>query len=133
MEQTITFEVAASEAQVLQALVAKARSAGQTINEMFAGLSRNEQPLTLATDSGTVVFHDLASYEKLLDEIETAEALAGIQRGLESMRAGRGKPMKEAFEEIRRDLNLPERPLKCSTKSHSKIALARTSKKQRVG
>ena len=133
MTQTITFEVAESEAQVLQALVAKARSAGKTINEMFAGLKDNEQPLTLATDSGTVVFQDLASYEKLLDEIETAEALAGIQRGLESMRAGRGKPMKEAFEEIRRDLNLPERPLKCSIKSHSKTALARTSKKQPVG
>ncbi len=109
MSQTVTFEVAEADAQVLQALVVKARDAGKTIAEMFAGMKERRHPLMLDTDSGTVVFQDLASYERLLEEIETAEAIAGIKRGLESVREGRGKPLDEAFAELRSRLNLPEK------------------------
>ena len=109
MSQTITFEVAEADAQVLQALIVKAQDAGKTIAELFAGMKERQRPLMLDTDSGTVVFQDLASYEKLLEEIETAEAIAGIKRGLESVREGRGKPLDEAFVELRSRLNLPEK------------------------
>lgn len=109
MAQTITFEVAEEDAQVLQALVFKARSAGKSLAELLAGLKDSEHPLTLAINGGAIVIQDLASYEKLLDEKDTAEAVAGIQRGLASMRAGKGKPMKEAFEQLRKELGLPGR------------------------
>ncbi len=109
MTQTITFDGVESDAQVFQDLLAKARTAGKSVTEMLTGLKDNEQPLTLAVDGETVVIQGLASYEKLLEERETAEVIAGIQRGLESMRAGGGKPVKEAFEEIRQRLDLPER------------------------
>jgi putative addiction module CopG family antidote len=41
------------------------------------------------------------------EEAEEARVLEGIRRGLEDMRAGRTQPLKEAFADIRRDLNLP--------------------------
>ena len=109
MAQTITMEVTEEDAQVLQALVFKARSVGKSLDELLAGLKDNERPLTLAINGGAIVIQDLASYEKLLDKIETAEAVAGIKRGLESMRAGRGRPADEVFDEIRKEFGLPEK------------------------
>lgn len=41
------------------------------------------------------------------DEIEMLAAIEGIKRGLASMRAGKSKPMKEAFEQLRKELGLP--------------------------
>ena len=42
------------------------------------------------------------------EEAEEARVLDGIRRGLEGMRAGRTQPLAEAFDDIRRDLNLPQ-------------------------
>jgi antitoxin ParD1/3/4 len=41
------------------------------------------------------------------EEAEEARVLEGIQRGLEEMRAGLGRPAEEVFADIRRELNLP--------------------------
>ena len=41
------------------------------------------------------------------EEAEEAQTLEGIRQGLEDMRAGRGRPADEVFDEIRRDFNLP--------------------------
>jgi putative addiction module CopG family antidote len=43
------------------------------------------------------------------EDAEEARALEGIRRGLEDVRAGRSQPLDEAFDEIRRNLNLPHR------------------------
>jgi antitoxin ParD1/3/4 len=40
------------------------------------------------------------------EEAEEAQVLKSIQRGLEDMRAGRGRPAEEVFAEIRREFNL---------------------------
>lgn len=56
----------------------------------------------------SIVNDETDAYEEISDEVELAEALAGIQRGLESMRAGKGKPMDEAFEQIRKELGLSD-------------------------
>jgi antitoxin ParD1/3/4 len=40
------------------------------------------------------------------EEAEEARTLEGIRQGLEGMRAGRGRPVDEAFAEIRRESNL---------------------------
>jgi antitoxin ParD1/3/4 len=41
------------------------------------------------------------------EEAEEARMLDGIRQGLADMRAGRGRPAEEVFDEIRRDFNLP--------------------------
>ena len=41
------------------------------------------------------------------EEAEEARVLEGIHRGLEDMRAGRGRPAEEVVEDIRRAFNLP--------------------------
>jgi antitoxin ParD1/3/4 len=42
------------------------------------------------------------------EEAEEARALEGIRQGLEDIRQGRTQPLAEAFDDIRRDLGLPQ-------------------------
>ncbi len=46
------------------------------------------------------------AYEELLDRLDRAEAIAGIQRGLESMRRGEGTPARAALEQLRSQLGV---------------------------
>ena len=55
-----------------------------------------------------VVVQDAEAYEELLSVVERAEAILGIQRGLESLRAGRGQSIDEAFAAIRKELGVGE-------------------------
>lgn len=48
-----------------------------------------------------LVVQDAESYQKLLDLIDRAEAIVGIQRGLESMASGQGHPMREVLSKLR--------------------------------
>ena len=54
-----------------------------------------------------VVVQDPQSYQKMLDAVERAEAIEGIRQGLESMRAGRGIPLKDAVAKLRKKYKLP--------------------------
>ena len=56
-----------------------------------------------------VVVQDAASYQKILEMIDRAEAIEGIRRGLESAKHGKGKPAREVFEELRKKHNTPPR------------------------
>jgi hypothetical protein len=49
-----------------------------------------------------LVIQDAESYQRLLDLIDRAEAIAGIQRGIESMNRGEGRPMREFLGELRK-------------------------------
>ena len=42
-----------------------------------------------------IVVHDVASYQRLLDRAERAEAIEGIRGGLESAARGEGRPAEE--------------------------------------
>jgi hypothetical protein len=55
----------------------------------------------------TVVVQDAASYKRLLAEVERAEAIIGIQRGLDSMAAGKGKPAASVLERLRKKHRIP--------------------------
>ena len=56
-------------------------------------------PLILTVNGeAKLVVQDAESYQALLERVEVIE---GLQRGLQDMRAGRVKPTKEAFREIR--------------------------------
>ena len=48
-----------------------------------------------------LVVQDAESYQELLDRLERAEAIAGIRRGLESMKRAEGIPLEEAEPDLR--------------------------------
>lgn len=49
-----------------------------------------------------VVVQDARSYQRLLDTVDKAEAIAGINLGLESMARRRGEPALAVFTRLRR-------------------------------
>lgn len=50
-----------------------------------------------------LIVQDAAAFEDMLD------AIRGIQRGLDSMKAGTGKPLQQALDEIRAQNKIPRR------------------------
>ena len=66
-------------------------------------LRRKRKPEVLTINGkAALVVQDAASYQELLNQLERAEATAGIQRGIESMIRGEGRPASEFFAEFRR-------------------------------
>jgi prevent-host-death family protein len=66
-------------------------------------LKRSGRPQVLTVNGQPeLVVQDAASYQKLLDDLEKAQAVAGIRRGLESMKRGAGRPMRQALEDLGR-------------------------------
>lgn len=66
------------------------------------------EPMVLTINGkAALVVQDADSYQKLLDLAEKAKVLEGTRRGLEDVRAGRTRPLAEAFADIRREPNLP--------------------------
>jgi hypothetical protein len=55
-----------------------------------------------------VVVQDVASYQRLLDLVDRAEAIEGIRRGLESWKRGEGRPIDEAFADLRARLGIED-------------------------
>jgi PHD/YefM family antitoxin component YafN of YafNO toxin-antitoxin module len=73
-------------------------------------LKETGEPVVLTVNGkAELVVQDAVSYQKLLRIAEEARVLEGIRRGLEDVRAGRTRPLAEAFADIRRELDLPER------------------------
>jgi PHD/YefM family antitoxin component YafN of YafNO toxin-antitoxin module len=80
------------------------RNARQAIRTM----KKTGQPQVLTVNGkAELIVQDAASYQKLLDAVDRAEAVAGIKRGLQSFAKGRGMPIEESFERIRRKHGLP--------------------------
>jgi len=64
-------------------------------------LSQTGQPQVLTINGkAAIVVQDAAAYQKLLDDFERLDALEGIRRGLEDMRAGRVRPFDEVMAEL---------------------------------
>src|SRR6185369_9703304 len=63
------------------------------------GLRRSGRPFLLDVDGKMVVVQDAKAYQKLLDSLDYAEAVAGIKRGLASFARGEGRPARAALEE----------------------------------
>jgi prevent-host-death family protein len=79
-------------------------------SEFIHQLKETGDPVVLTINGkAELVVQDAAAYQKLRQVAEEAKVLEGIRQGLEDMRAGRTKPLAEAFAEIRRDLKLPGR------------------------
>ena len=87
---TNTVELNQTEAQILKALLAKAKLNGKPI--VFS-----------IKDGEDLVVLKASRYQQLLDEIEEAETIAAINEGLADIAAGRGRPAKEFMEELRQE------------------------------
>jgi prevent-host-death family protein len=72
-------------------------------NELVDQIEQTGRPVVLTVHGkARLVVQDAGSYQKLLDSLDQAEALAGIRRGLEDIAAGRTQSVDEAFDDIRR-------------------------------
>lgn len=66
-------------------------------------MKRSGRPVVLTVNGkAAVVVQDAVAYQRLLDVLDRAEAIAGIQRGLASMKRGEGRPLKDALEDLGR-------------------------------
>jgi prevent-host-death family protein len=71
-------------------------------------LNKTGQPEVLTVNGKpAVVVQDARSYQRLLDSVEQAEAIAGIKLGLESLSCGEGMPARTVFARLRRKHKIP--------------------------
>jgi hypothetical protein len=67
------------------------------------------EPLILTVGGkAKYVIHDAASYRKLLDALDKAEAIAGIRRGLEDVAKGKTRPIDQVIAEKKRKYGLSD-------------------------
>ena len=61
-------------------------------------LKKTGKPHVLTVNGrAEVVVQDADAYQKLLEAVDRAEALEGIRRGLEDVKAGRTRPLADAI------------------------------------
>lgn len=73
--------------------------------EYLRKLKSTGRPRVLTVNGkAELVVQDARSYQRLLAHVDRAEALAGVLEGLEDVKAGRTKPLDEAFAEVRRSI-----------------------------
>jgi prevent-host-death family protein len=71
-------------------------------------LKETGQPQVLTVNGrAEVVVQDVASYQRLLELADRAEAIEGIRRGLESGARGEVRPAEEIYAELRAKNGLP--------------------------
>jgi len=76
--------------------------------ELIEQLKTTRRPIILTVDGRPeAVLQDPAQYQRLLDLVEEADAREGIRRGLDDIAAGRTRPAREAFDEIRAKHRIP--------------------------
>jgi prevent-host-death family protein len=66
-------------------------------------LKKTGRPQLLTVNGNEeLVVQDAAAYRRLLDQLDQSQAVAGLKRGLRSMRRGSGRPMGQALERLAR-------------------------------
>jgi hypothetical protein len=71
-------------------------------------LKRSGRPQVLTVNGrAEVVIQDAKSYQKLIDLLDRAEAIAAVREGLESVKRGQGEPADQVFERIRSKYRIP--------------------------
>lgn len=77
--------------------------------EVIEQLKATGEPIVLTVNGkAEIVVQHAASYQRMLEFIDRAEAIIGIKKGLESMARGEGVPAEEAFEQLRKKHNIPQ-------------------------
>jgi PHD/YefM family antitoxin component YafN of YafNO toxin-antitoxin module len=66
-------------------------------------LKKTGKPHVLTVNGrAEVVMQDAEAYQKLLEAVDRAEALEGLRRGLEDVKAGRTRPLGDAIDDLGR-------------------------------
>jgi PHD/YefM family antitoxin component YafN of YafNO toxin-antitoxin module len=52
-----------------------------------------------------------STFQRILEALDTLDAIQSIQRGLDDVKAGRTTPAEEFFARFRKERDLPERPM----------------------
>ena len=74
-------------------------------------IASDGRPHVLTEDGrAKLVVQDAAAYQKLLEALDQARALTGIQAGLESMKQGQGRPARAALDGMRSKRKIPREP-----------------------
>lgn len=77
--------------------------------ELLRHMKRRRQPMVLTVNGkAEFVLQDAASYRKMLERIERAEAIEGIRKGLDDVKAGRTHPAEEVFSEFEKKHGLQD-------------------------
>ena len=77
--------------------------------EALEQLKDTGRPMVLTVNGkAEVIVQDTASYQRLMELVDRAEAVLGIRRGLESIERGEGIPAEEAFAKLRKKYNIPQ-------------------------
>ena len=106
--QTVTIQVDPAIADIAQALAATVEQAGKSAADLLAHL-KTGQPLTLSINGGgQVVVQEASSYQKLLDDLDFAESMAAVERGLADAEAGRVITLEEFAAGMRKEFGFPE-------------------------
>jgi prevent-host-death family protein len=72
-------------------------------SELLERMEESGEPIVLTVNGkAKLVVQDAASYQKLREAIDYSEAVKGIRRGMEEVRKGRTKPVRQAFAAIRK-------------------------------
>lgn len=73
-------------------------------------LRRSGKPEVLTVNGeARLVVQDAEAYQILLEQVDRAEAIEGIRKGLASMERGEGRPAREFLDEMKRKRRIPDR------------------------
>jgi prevent-host-death family protein len=76
--------------------------------EFVRQMKEKKTPLVLTVNGwAEVIVQDAEAYQEVMERLERAEALQGIQRGLDEFEQGQGRPAREAPEELRAKHGIP--------------------------
>jgi prevent-host-death family protein len=74
--------------------------------EFIEQLKSSGRPAVLTVNGkAQVVVQDASSYQNLIDSLDRAETLEAIRLGLEDIKAGRTRPVKEFLAELKKEFD----------------------------
>jgi prevent-host-death family protein len=78
-------------------------------NEYLKQMQETSSPLVLTVNGkAELVVQDAASYQRMLDIVDRAEAIEGIRRGLQQIEQGEGVEAKVAFDALKKKLGVSD-------------------------
>ena len=78
--------------------------------EFIEQLKASGRPAVLTVNGkAQVVVQDAQSYQKLIDSLDRSETLEAIRMGLEDIKAGRTRPVKEFLADLRKEFGFTEK------------------------
>lgn len=76
--------------------------------DFVAKMKQTRRPVVLTVNGqAELVVQDAASYQKMLDRLQEAEAVAAVQQGIADFAEGRSEDASSAFDNLRRKHGIP--------------------------